>query len=216
VGNLFERLQPLTASSHLTSGIIYIYLRLRYLTQFLSTIPSSIISSSSSANILDESFYSDKIDFIERAILTILGSESLAESKAAAFLTAFLNASLVFAYEDLREVPRWNNVSICLSQRIRSGLELVELEGVMGLCPDLLLWVLMLGRSGANPLEIGARAWFAAEIREVEEQFGVVVPLEVKEVSGLRYFEIAEGTMAKWMASEANIDSEAVVKDEGE
>lgn len=122
----------------------------------------------------------------------------------------------MFAYEDLREVPRWNNVSICLSQRIRSGLELVELEGVMGLCPDLLLWVLMLGRSGANPLEIGARAWFAAEIREVEEQFGVVVPLEVKEVSGLRYFEIAEGTMAKWMASEANIDSEAVVKDEGE
>jgi hypothetical protein len=43
-----------------------------------------------------------------------------------------------------------------------------------------------------------------------------MVPLELKEVSGLKYFEIAEGTMSKWTASEANIGSGVVVKDEGE
>jgi hypothetical protein len=216
VGNLSERLQPLTASSHLTSGLIYIYLRLRYLTQFLSAIPVPTLTSSSfsSPTTLDESFFSDKIDFIERAILALLASESLAESKAAAFLTALLNASLVFVYEELREVPKWNNVSICLSQRIRSGLDLIELDNVARWCPDLLLWVLMLGMSGANPLEVGARAWFVREIMEVEGLFEVKVPKGLKEISGMQYFELAEAAITQ-PSSRVESDFDGDVRDEG-
>jgi hypothetical protein len=216
VGNLSERLQPLTASSHLTSGLIYIYLRLRYLTQFLSAIPVPTLTSSSSSSptTLDDSFFSDKIDFIERAILALLASESLAESKAAAFLTALLNASLVFVYEELREVPKWNNVSICLSQRIRSGLDLIELDNVARWCPDLLLWVLMLGMSGANPLEAGARAWFVREIMEVEELFEVKIPKGLKEISGMQYFELAEAAITQ-PSSRVESDFDGDVRDEG-
>jgi hypothetical protein len=218
IGNLSERLSPLTASSHLTSGILYIYLRLRYLTQFFTTIPASLstVTSSSKSNLLDESFFSDKIDFIERAILALLSSEALAESPFAAFLTAFLNAALIFVYEELREVPKWNNVSLCLGQRIRSGLELVELERAMTCCPELLLWVLMLGRSGAYPLELGARGrlWFDREIKMVEDVFGVEVPVNLKAIKGLNYFEIAEGAVAN-LRSGGKTDEEGDVRDEG-
>ncbi|KAE9362828.1 hypothetical protein N431DRAFT_499185 [Stipitochalara longipes BDJ] len=218
IGNLAERLEPLTSSSHLTSGIIYIYLRLRYLSQFLLSIPTSTLttSSSSCATILDESFFSDKIDLIERAILALLCSASLAESRVAAFLTALLNAALIFVYEDLREVPKWNNVSILLSQRIKSGLELVELEGVIQWCPDLLLWTLMLGMSGANPLEIGARTWFVREIMQVEGmlQMEGKVPKGLKGIEGIMYFELAESTITKLSSGVvSNIDED--VEDDG-
>ncbi|PMD38623.1 hypothetical protein L207DRAFT_544744 [Hyaloscypha variabilis F] len=197
IGNLAARLDPLTASSHLTSGIIYIYLRLRYLSQLLLSIPTPTLTSSSSSSptVLDQSFFSDKVDLIERAILSLLCSSDLASSVSAAFLTAFLNAALIFVYEDLREVPKWNNVSILLSQRIKSGLELAELEGVMRWCPDLLLWTLMLGMSGANPLEVGARGWFVGEIGWVEGVVGIEgkVPRGLKAILGIRYFELAEG-----------------------
>lgn len=120
-------------------------------------------------------------------------------------------------YEDLRDVPRWNNVSLCLSQRIRSGLELVELEEVRMRCPDLLLWVLMLGRSGANPLERSETQWFLDEIGEVESSYEIQVPPGIKDIAGLRYFEIAEGTMMRWRANSSDIDtpdSDVFVKDD--
>jgi hypothetical protein len=62
IGNIDTRLLSLTASHVLTQRIIYIYLRLRYLTQFLTLIPTKNTSQ------IDDCFYSDKIDFIERAI----------------------------------------------------------------------------------------------------------------------------------------------------
>ncbi len=111
----------------------------------------------------------------------------------------------------------WNNVSLCLSQRIRSGLELVELERVMACCPELLLWVLMLGRSGANPLELSARGrlWFDREIKMVEDMFGVEVPVNLKAIEGLNYFEIAEGAVAN-SGSGGKMDEQGGVRDEGE
>ena len=86
----------------------------------------------------------------------------------------------------------------------------------MGWCPDLLLWMLMLGRSGANPLEVGARGrgWFDGEIQMVEDIFGVEVPVALKYIEGLRYFEIAEETVAK-LRSEGKMDEEGDVTDEG-
>jgi hypothetical protein len=117
-------------------------------------------------------------------------------------------------YEELREVPKWNNVSICLSQRIRSGLDLVELENVIRWCPDLLLWVLMLGMSGANPLEVGARAWFVGEIMEVERLLEVKVPKGLKELSGMQYFEHAEGAIDQ-ASSGVELNDAGDVRDEG-
>lgn len=107
-------------------------------------------------------------------------------------------------------------MSILLSQRIKSGLELVELEGVMQLCPDLLLWTLMLGMSGANPLEVGARTWFVGEIVLAEGALGMEgrIPKGLKAIEGIKYFELAESAVVK-LASGRVPNVEEDVEDEG-
>jgi hypothetical protein len=186
VGDLATRLLPLTASPDLTKVILYIWLRLRYLTQFLAM---------NSDQKIDECFFSDKIDFIERHVVAVLHSPSLANSAAVAFLTAFLNASLIFIYEQLRECPRWTNLCICLSERIYSGLSMVDLEEVARHGPDLLVWILMLGRSGIVPLgEPPSQKWYAEAIGKVERSSGVLVP---GAALGMDYFDIAEETQTR-------------------
>jgi len=115
VGDLKGRILGLTNSTDLSRKIIYIWLRLRYLAQMLAAIPDQTTTD------IDDIFFSDKLDFVERHVLSVLHSESLAESHVVDFLTAFLNASLIYIYEELRECPKWTNVCMYLSQRIRSG-----------------------------------------------------------------------------------------------
>jgi len=62
---------------------------------------------------------------------------------------------------------------MCCSVRICSGLQMVELEEVMRLCPDLMLWVLMVGRAGNPPPAEVSRIWFEKGIEEIEERFGI-------------------------------------------
>jgi len=161
--------------------MIYIWLRCRYLTEFLSSHFADI----------DDYYFSDKCDFIERQILSLIHSERLSAVKSAAFVTAFLNAALIYVFEELRECPKWTNVCIALSARIFSGLQMLDLDAIAGQCPDLLLWILMLGRSGNMPLEAGAagRLWYARTIKEVEGSFGITVP---GALVGLQYFDVAE------------------------
>jgi len=186
VGDLSTRLIPLTGSPDLTKLIIYIWLRLRYLTQFLAI---------NSDDKVDECFFSDKIDFIERQVVALLHSPSLSESAAVAFLTAFLNASLIFIYEELRECPRWNNLSVCLSERIYSGLLMVNLEEVARHGSDLLMWMLMLGRSGVIPLgEPPSQKWYAETIGDLQRSSGVMVP---GATSKMDYFDISEATQTR-------------------
>jgi hypothetical protein len=182
VGDLRERLLPLTESTDLSKSIIYIWLRIRYLTEFLANIATK-------PNEIDDCYFSDKIDFIERQALTLLYSESLAESNAVAFLTAFINASFIYIYEELRECPKWNNVSLCLSQRIHSGLQMVDFGEIGRHCPDLLLWVLLLGRSGTSPLGGAGNLWYLKMLDDMEDELDVDVP---NAVAGLNYFTVAE------------------------
>ena len=142
---------------------------------------------------IDEFFFCDKLDLIERHILSILHSPILVQNAQVAFLTAFLNATLLFVYEELRECPRWTNVAICLSERIRSGLGMVDLwSGEIGDVGDLVVWMLLLGRSGCLPVlgggESGAMEWFEERIAVVVGE-RLTVPARVQ---GLKYFEIAE------------------------
>lgn len=183
IGDLEARLHPLTASGGLTQKILYIWLRLRYLTQFLATIPENNTSK------LDDCFFSDKIDFIERQTLFLLHSDTLAESSSPAFLTALLNASIIYIYEELRECPKWTNICICLSERIYSGLQMVDLSLGAKHCPDLLLWILLLGRSGTSPLGGPNKAWFLRLIASMEVSLDIEIPTTV---SGLQYFNLAE------------------------
>lgn len=186
VGDLKERLLVFTESADLSKKIIYIWLRLRYLTQFLTTIPDL------TSTALDDIFFSDKIDFVERHVLSVLHSDALAECAVADFLTAFLNASLIYIYEELRECPRWTNVCVCLSQRIRSGLQMAKLSSVTKHCPDLLLWILLLGRSGNSPLGEPGRLWYSKVISNMEAGLEMTVP---STLSGLNYFATAERSM---------------------
>jgi hypothetical protein len=205
IGDLKDRLYALTKSSDLSRKIIYIWLRLRYLTELLESIPDK------NSSAIDDMFFTDKIDFIERHTLSVLHLNSLAECSAVEFLTAFLNASLVYIYEELRECPKWTNVCICLSQRIRSGLQVVNQASVIRHCPDLLLWILLLGRSGNSPLGEPGRLWYSNLIAHVEENLQIKVPAVV---SGLRYFELAEETRPNGSPSQAKSENKGPVKDE--
>jgi hypothetical protein len=188
IGDLRERLLPLTRSSDLSQKIIYLWLRLRYLTEFLASIPNK------NTSMIDDHLFSDKIDFIERQALFLLHSNSLAESGAVAFLSAFINASLMYIYEELRECPKGTNICICLSGRIHNGLEMVDLSPVARQCPDLLLWILLLGRSGTFPLGGPGRLWYLEVISDMEKTLDIEVP---SAAAGLKYFELAEQTRVK-------------------
>lgn len=56
-------------------------------------------------------------------------------------------------------------------------------------CPDLFLWVLLLGRSANSPIGELSKEWYQNAIAEFEERMGIEVPAVVE---GLKYFEIAE------------------------
>ena len=181
IGDLRERLLSITDSEELTADALYVWLRLRYLTEFFNNVPD---------HTLDDCFFSDKLDFLERRILTLLHSEQLAEGKAVAFLTAFLNSALIYIYEDLRTCPRWTNVCMTLSTRIMSGLGMVDMTAVIDAVPDLLLWTLLLGRSGIPPIECPSIGWYAKEIAAaMQEHGGVNIP---PVVSGSKYFELSD------------------------
>jgi hypothetical protein len=202
LGDLKERVFLLTKSSDLSNKIICIWLRLRYLTQLLEGLPDS-------STTIDDIFFTDKLDFIERYTISLLHSDSLAESSAVDFLTAFLNASIIYIYEELRECPRWTNVSVLLSQRICSALQMANLSSAKKLCPDLLLWVLLLGRSGNSPLGESSRLWFSKVIAYMEHNFETKVPATA--VKGLKYFELAEGTRSHVTRNAATIGNEGNV-----
>jgi hypothetical protein len=192
----------LTNSTDLSRKIIYIWLRLRYLAQILAAIPDQTTTA------IDDIFFSDKLDFVERHVLSVLHSESLAESNVVDFLTAFLNASLIYIYEELRECPKWTNVCMCLSTRIRSGLQMAKLSSVTKHCPDLLLWILLLGRSGNHSTEELGKLWYSKVIANMEAGLEITVPPTVE---GLSYFEIAEGTTKKGSPSSAGGENMSIV-----
>lgn len=202
VGDLKGRILGLTNSTDLSRKIIYIWLRLRYLAQMLAAIPDQTTTD------IDDIFFTDKLDFVERHVLSVLHSESLAESHVVDFLTAFLNASLIYIYEELRECPKWTNVCMYLSQRIRSGLQMAKLSSVTKHCPDLLLWILLLGRSGNPPIAEPGKLWYSKVIANMEAGLQITVP---PALAGLKYFEIAEGTTKKGSPSSAGGDNMSIV-----
>jgi hypothetical protein len=185
-GDLKDRLCLLTKTTDFSKQIIYIWLRLRYLTEFL------VRMSSEKTDQIDDYFFTDKIDLVERLVISLLHSEGLAGSGSVAFFTAFLNASLIYIYEELRECPRWTNVCICLAQRIHSGLQMANLSFIARHCSDLLLWILVLGRSGNSPIggEVGMM-WYSRAIADMEGHLNIEVP---RTLTGLEYFNVAEAT----------------------
>ncbi|TVY32518.1 hypothetical protein LSUB1_G007535 [Lachnellula subtilissima] len=184
-GTLNARLQSLTHSTPLTKRLIYIWLRLRSLSTFLLAHTHDI----------DDYYFSDKCDSLERQILSLLHSPSKTNpSSSLAFTTAFLNAALIYTTEELRECPKYTNICIALSARIYSGLQMAEFDALAAACPELLLWVLVMGRSGIAPVEEGeaSRRWYNLTIADVEARFGIVVP---PTLAGWAYFEVAERTL---------------------
>jgi hypothetical protein len=60
-------------------------------------------------------------------------------------------------------------------------------------CPDLLLWVLLLGRSGTSPLGGVEKLWYLKILDDMEDELDVNVP---SAVAGLDYFKVAEAARA--------------------
>ena len=188
IGDLKERLLAFTNSPDLSRKVIYIWLRLRYLAQILASLLEQ------NTTTIDDIYFSDKLDIVERHVLSVLHSDCLAESSVIDFLTAFLNASFIYIYEELRECPKWTNVCMALSHRIRSGLQMAKLSSVTKHCPDLLLWTLLLGRAGYPPIEDHGRLWYSTVIANMEAGLEISVP---PTLAGLKYFEVVEGATAQ-------------------
>lgn len=209
-GTLNTRLRALTHSTPLTKRLIYIWLRLRSLSSFLLA----------HAHDIDAYYFSDKCDSIERQILALLHSDRLSSSSSSssvAFTTAFLNASLIYATEELRECPKYTNICIALSARIYSGLQMADFDALAAQCPELLLFVLMLGRSGNAPVGVqegeASRVWYEKTIGDVGRGFGVKVPATL---AGWGYFEVAERTLGDELDVEVGVGSGSEDEDEGE
>jgi len=99
-------------------------------------------------------------------------SSSLASAPDVAFLTAFLNACLIYIYGELRQVSPYTRLCVVLASRIASGLEMVDLESLLlqrNGVGDLLVWTLVVGRSVAEGRD---GIWFRRRIIEVEDAVG--------------------------------------------
>ena len=66
---------------------------------------------------------------------------------------------------------------------------MVDLSSAAKHCPDLLLWILLLGRSGVSPFGGPSKPWYLSLIAGMELTFEVKLP---NKVAGLRYFQLAE------------------------
>jgi len=104
-------------------------------------------------------------------------------------MTAFLNASLIFIYDELRECPKWTNICTRMAERIYSGLDMVDLLLLRRHCPDIFLWILLLGRAGNHPLAKGGGLWFRRMISIMWGDSGDELP---SALVGLGYFEVSE------------------------
>lgn len=103
-----------------------------------------------------------------------------------AFLTAFLNASILYIYQGLRETPKFSAVCVTVPERIHSGLEMLDLSEVLRFCPDHFLWSLMLG---ILAVQVGGahRGWFDAVISDLRGWLGIEAN---DRVEGLKYFNV--------------------------
>jgi hypothetical protein len=128
------------------------------------------------------------LDSLEREILHVIHSSTLAKCPRVAFITAFLNAALIYIYQELREIPKLSAVGTALTGRIHSGLQMLDLTPVLGICPDVLLWTMMLGKS-ASQLGGPNRAWFHGTLYELTSGLGIGMQ---EPIVGLWYFKTAE------------------------
>ena len=160
---LSQRLYPLAGSSSFAQTLTDLYSRLHQLTLFLTT---------SSVAAFDDILFSDKLDILQRHIIDIMHSSSLACSPHVAFLTAFLNACLIYIYGELRQVSPYTRLCVVLASRISSGLEMMDLDSLLlqrNSVGDLLVWTLVVGRSVAEGRD---GIWFRRRIFEVEDAVG--------------------------------------------
>lgn len=180
------RLLQLTESVDLSRYIANIWFQLRELSEFLLAIPPG------DGSRLDDALFSDKLDSIEREVLHVLHSSTLASNPGVAFLTAFLNASIIYSYQELREIPKFSAICVAVAGRIHSGLEMLDLSAVLEFCPDVFLWTLMLGRSAA-PMRGPDRGWFVGIVADLTNLLGVRAR---EKLEGVQYFDVVRQNRA--------------------
>lgn len=178
--NMRKSLSQLTQSSDLGISIAHIWSRIRQFSEFLTSIPPT------DSLRLDDILYSDTLDSLEREILDILNSSTLADSPSVAFLIGFLNSALIYIYQELREIPHYSVICVALAGRVHSGLQMLDLSVILDVCPDLLLWTLLVGKSAA-PISGPNRGWFGVILLDLTRWLNIRVP---ERLVGVDYFDI--------------------------
>ena len=182
---LYTRLHKITGSPSLSRNVVFIWARLHQLSSFLAAVPAM------GTYILDKSLMSDKFDALERQTLELIHSEALGNSPHPAILTAFLNAVFIYMIQNLREVPRGSSICVTVASRIQSGLELVDIKPLISICPDILVWTILVGRSGA--INGPVRYWFNEVVDELASM-GFDLP---EAIGNLTYFDVAQRALGR-------------------
>jgi hypothetical protein len=182
--------------------IVFIWARLHQLSTFLVAAPVA------ETRKLDEYLWSEKLDALERQTLELFNSEALGNSPHPAFLKAFLNSVHIYIIQALREIPKGTSICRTLACRIQSGLELVDLYPFAAVCPDVLIWIVMVGGTGA-PQEGPVRYWFNETLEELLEGLEFTLP---DHIGGLGYFDITRQVLIQTRNKEARRRDEKIPK----
>jgi hypothetical protein len=180
--SLNSRLVKLTGKLDLSNHVTNIYWRLRQLAAIIN-----IVSSRDSPR-LDEIFFSNKMDTIEREVIELMQSEFFKTSNpGTAFVKAFLDSAFTYIYMFLRDIPKVSPLFRLLTTRVQASLEDIDLRSASESFPDLLLWMLMVGDTSSP-----GRVWFAHRLKELCVFQNLKKPPVFE---GLNSFKLAEELM---------------------
>jgi hypothetical protein len=125
----------------------------------------------------DDIQYSDRTEALERVLVPLWYVKNR-ECKCAGLFRMFAWASLIYLYADLRDAPKGMSLYRRLAERIREEIDTCgELDVILEVFPDLMLWILFLGGRGAS---IEDKVYFAKAAAKILAIQGVVEEMDIK------------------------------------
>ncbi|KAF4637063.1 hypothetical protein G7Y89_g1027 [Cudoniella acicularis] len=117
--------------------------------------------------------YPDRVYTVEHKILTCLAQESNASidtpEAGSGILSLLLHASPLYIYTNLRQTPVGGQIRKSILTRLKTKLQISEIEYLAQIYPAEVLWMLVLGVMGSNAED----EWFIKKSRELCSALGL-------------------------------------------
>jgi hypothetical protein len=104
--------------------------------------------------------WSDMVERLERRVNALLQSEVLkSRNPKFSIFVLFGNAAIFHIYMFMRDLPRGLPFYHFISGRLRASIEAADLEYLHKECPEMMLWILLMGGLGSTGTP--NRSWYA-------------------------------------------------------